>query len=149
MNTKHLFLWLTAFVVFIFTSCNNQAQTSKQSNEDLAQISKIEVLDFHSTHRCMTCNAIEASTRYTLDSYFAEEVKNGTITFQLINVDEKENEKIAEKFEASGTALILNVIKDGKETKIDLTEFAFMKGNEQEAFSEDLKSKLEAELKTL
>lgn len=149
MNTKHIILSLSTFVLLIFTSCNNQAQTNNQNNEDLAQVSKIEVLDFHSTHRCMTCNAIEASTKYTLETYFAEEINNGKITFQIINVDDKNNEKIAEKFEAAGTALILNVIKNGKETKIDLTEFAFMKGNDKEAFSKDLKSKLEAELKSL
>jgi len=97
----------------------------------------------------MTCNAIEASTKYTLKTYFSEEVKNGKITFQVINIDEKENEAIAEKFEASGTSLFLNVIKNGKETKLDLTEFAFMKGNDQEAFSKELKTKIEAELKTL
>ena len=37
-------------------------------------------------------------------------------------MDEEENFKLAEKFEATGTALFLNVIVDGKETKIDLTE---------------------------
>lgn len=26
---------------------------------------KIEVIDFHSTHRCKTCNAIEANAEYT------------------------------------------------------------------------------------
>lgn len=149
MNTKHIILSLSTLVLLIFTSCNNQAQTNNQNNEDLVQVSKIEVLDFHSTHRCMTCNAIEANTKYTLDTYFAHEVENGTITLQIINVDDKENEKLAEKFEAAGTALILNVIKNGKETKIDLTEFAFMKGNDQKTFSEDLKLKLESELKTL
>ena len=57
--------------------------------------------------------------------------------------------KIAEKFEASGTALILNVIKNGKEKQIDLTEFAFMEGNDKDAFSKELKTKIDTELKTL
>ena len=134
-------------ISLMFTSCNSQDKKQSTSVDD--SISKIEVFDFHSTHRCMTCNAIEANTKYTLDTYFAKELKADKITFQVINVDEKENEKIAEKFEASGTALILNVIKNGKETKIDLTEFAFMNGNDQETFSKELKSKIDTELKTL
>jgi len=97
----------------------------------------------------MTCNAIEANTKYTLDTYFSNELKEGKITFLVINVDKAKNEKIAEKFEASGTALFLNVIKEGKEIQFDLTEFAFMKGNEQEEFSKELKIKLENELKNL
>ncbi|WCO00325.1 nitrophenyl compound nitroreductase subunit ArsF family protein [Psychroserpens ponticola] len=128
-------------------ACNDQSKSKTHSLDQ--SISKIEVLDFHSTHRCMTCNAIEANTKHTLDTYFSNEMKADKITFQVINVDKEENEKIAEKFEASGTALILNVIKKGKETKIDLTEFAFMEGNNQDTFSKELKSKIEKELNTL
>ena len=58
-------------------------------------------------------------------------------------------QKIAEKFEAAGTSLFLNVIKNGKETKIDLTDFAFMKGKDKASFSDELKIKLNKELKTL
>ncbi|MGB5435671.1 MAG: nitrophenyl compound nitroreductase subunit ArsF family protein [Maribacter sp.] len=131
----------------MLTSCYGQDK-NKPSSLD-GSISKIEVLDFHSTHRCMTCNAIEANTKYTLETYFAKELKDNKITFQVINVDEKENGNIAEKFEASGTSLFLNVIKNGKETKVNLTDFAFMNGLDQEAFSKELKAKINAELKTL
>ncbi|WP_338731475.1 nitrophenyl compound nitroreductase subunit ArsF family protein [Mangrovimonas cancribranchiae] len=131
----------------ILTSCNGQDKNKTTSLDK--SVSKIEVLDFHSTHRCMTCNAIETNTKYTLNTYFAKELKEAKITFQVINVDKKENEKIAEKFEASGTSLFLNVIKNGKETQINLTDFAFMNGNDQDAFSKELKAKIDQELKTL
>ena len=131
----------------LLTACNAQNKSKDQILDQ--SVSKIEVLDFHSTHRCMTCNAIEANTKYTLNTYFAKELKEDKITFQVINVDEKKNEKIAEKFEASGTSLILNVIKNGKETQINLTDFAFMNGNDQETFSKELKAKIDTELKTL
>jgi len=131
----------------MLTACNNQ---TKNKTENLDQsISKIEIFDFHSTHRCMTCNAIEANTKYTLNTFFSDELKNNKITFNVINVDKKENEKIAEKFETFGTSLILNVIKNGKETQINLTDFAFMEGNDKEAFSKELKNKLDTALKTL
>ena len=131
----------------ILTSCNAQDKSKTTSLDE--SVSKIEVLDFHTTHRCMTCNAIEANTKYTLETYFAKELNDHRITFQVINVDEEENEKIAEKFEASGTSLFLNVIKNGKETQINLTDFAFMNGNDQETFSKELKTKIDKELKTL
>jgi len=134
-------------ISLLLTACNGQNKSKDHSLDQ--SVSKIEVLDFHSTHRCMTCNAIEANTKYTLDTYFSNELKANKITFQVINVDEKENEKIAEKFEASGTALILNVIKNGKETKIDLTDFAFMDGNDKEGFSKELRAKIDTQLKTL
>lgn len=140
--------FLTIVVItLLFTSCKNQDKSQATILD--TSVSKIEVLDFHSTRRCMTCNAIEKNTKYTLNTYFAKELKDHKITFQVINVDEKENEKIAEKFEASGTALILNVIKKGKETQINLTDFAFMNGNDQDTFSKELKAKIATELKSI
>jgi hypothetical protein len=131
----------------MISACNGQTKSKEQSVAD--NTSKIEVIDFHSTHRCTTCNAIEANTKYTLDTYFSSELKAEKITFLVINVDDEKNEKMAEKFEAYSTALYLNVIKNGKETKIDLTEFAFMNGNEKEVFSKELKAKIDTELQKL
>ncbi|MGB7843758.1 MAG: nitrophenyl compound nitroreductase subunit ArsF family protein [Salinimicrobium sp.] len=144
MKTIKIFTVLAIGLMFM----SGYGQNKKDNLLDKS-VSKIEVLDFHSTHRCMTCKAIEANTKYTLNTYFSKELKENKITFKVINVDEKKNEKIAKKFEASGTSLFLNVIKNGKQTQINLTEFAFMKGNDQEAFSKELKAKIETELKTL
>ncbi|MBU2929366.1 nitrophenyl compound nitroreductase subunit ArsF family protein [Winogradskyella psychrotolerans] len=144
-QTLQLLVVITLGLMLI--SCNDQNKSNDQALDQ--SISKIEVMDFHSTHRCMTCNAIEANTKFTLDTYFSYELKADKISFHVINVDEKKNEKLAEKFEASGTALILNVIKNGKETKIDLTEFAFMNGIDKDGFSKALKSKIDTQLKTL
>ena len=145
MKTFKLFTILA--ISLLISACYGQTKSKEKSASQ--SISKIEVLDFHSTHRCMTCNAIEANTKYTLNTYFTKELKANKVTIQVINVDEKKNEKIAEKFEAAGTALVLNVIKNGKETHVDLTDFAFMKGNDQKTFSTELKTKIEALLKTL
>ncbi len=134
------------FSIMLFSN-QGEAQTGLQAEK--TSINKIEVLNFHSTRRCMTCNAIEANTKYTLETYFAEELKNGTITQQTINIDEEKNEKIAEKFEASGTSLFLNVMVNGKEKQVDLTNFAFTKGKDKEAFSKDLKMEISKWLKKL
>ncbi|MCB9310440.1 MAG: hypothetical protein H6567_10320 [Lewinellaceae bacterium] len=145
MNTNRIL----GFVIFnlMLTFCN--AQNIKETKTRDQSSSKIEVLDFHTTHRCVTCNAIEANTKYTLENYFAKELKSGKITFHVVNVDEVENEKLAEKFQASGTSLFLNIIKDGKEKQVDLTDFAFMYGKNKEKFSSKLKSKIDKEISNL
>jgi TPP-dependent trihydroxycyclohexane-1,2-dione (THcHDO) dehydratase len=125
-------------------SCTGKAQNKTTENQMKQNI--IEVYDFHTTNRCMTCKAIEANTKYTLETYFADELKSGKITFQVINLDEKENESLGEKFYASGTSLYLNVIKNGDEKQIDLTQFAFMYGKKKDDFSKKLKQKLEKQL---
>jgi len=125
----------------LFISCKDKAQENRTTATNATN--KIEVIDFYGTHRCITCKDIEANAKYTVDTYFANEPR---VVFKTVNVDDEANYNIAEKYEASGTALFLNVIKDGKETHIDLTDFAFSKGREQEAFSKELKTKIENEL---
>ncbi len=144
---KKFNILMLVLVSSLIISCNEKAKKENSVDEKLTN--KIEVIDFHSTHRCMTCNAIEANTRYTLETYFSEAMENNKVTLQIINVDLEENYQISEKFEATGTALFLNVIIDGKETAYDLTEFAFMNGNNQEIFSKELKIKLDSALENL
>ena len=131
-------------ISLLFVSCKGKAQENQTTATKTSN--KIEVIDFYSTHRCVTCKAIEASAKYTVETYFANEPK---VVFKTVNVDDDANYKMAENFEATGTALFLNVIKNGKETHIDLTDFGFSKGREQEEFSKELKIKIENELKKL
>jgi ABC-type glycerol-3-phosphate transport system substrate-binding protein len=147
--SKSLILFATLAFGLFLSACGGDVKNEAAEVDVDEAITRIEVLDFHSTHRCMTCNAIEENTKYTLETYFAKEMKDNRITFQTINVDDEENLAIAEKFQASGTALILNVINNGKETQLDLTDFAFMQGNDKEVFSTELKAKIEHELKAL
>lgn len=118
-------------------------------SQKAASVNKIEVIDFHSTHRCKTCNAIEANTRYTLEKYYAKELKSGKIVFKTINVDDDENYEVARKFGATSTALFLYTIRNGKGRKVNLTDFAFLNGNNQGKFSEGLKAQIDKQLAKL
>jgi thiol-disulfide isomerase/thioredoxin len=141
---KFLSIFILSLVFASFHSQNN-SDTKPTSKPQ----SRIEVIDFYGTHRCVTCKAIEANAKYTVNAYFTDEQKKGLVVFKTINVDDVKNIMIVENFEAAGTALFLNVIKNGKETHIDLTSFAFMNGNDKETFSKELKAKIESELKKL
>jgi len=109
---------------------------------------KLEVIYFHATRRCPTCLAIEENTRKALDTYFSDQLKNGTIKLTVINVDEDKNKAIAEKYEATGSALFLTRNNNGKENKNDLTDFAFSYArNNPDKFMADLKDKINELLK--
>jgi len=120
----HKILILLSLSVFLF-SCNENEPTKENVTEPSIQQNRVQVIDFHTTHRCETCLTIEKKTMETINDHFKNEFDNGEITFQSINVDEKENEAIAEEYEAYGTSLFITVVKDGKSEKIDLTDFAF------------------------
>ncbi len=143
---KYLNVLAWVFILSL-TSCQGQDNSKVITTTDTSR--KIEVIDFYGTHRCVTCEAIEANAKYTVDTYFQNEVNDGVIVFKTINVDEDKNYTVAEKFEATGTALFINVIKDGQEHHIDLTNFAFDKGRDQAVFSTELRDKISEQLKTL
>ncbi len=145
MNKTSIFTIMTLSMMLLFVVANAQDVVLA----DGKSVSKIEVIDFHTTNRCKTCNAIEANTIYTLEKYFADELKSGEITFQSINIDEKQNYAMAEKFEAAGTSLFLNVINNGKESQVNLTNFAFLKGKDKLNFSKELKSTINKQLKII
>ncbi len=132
--------------IFLFSFIG---KSQNKTTENQVKQNSIEVYDFHTTNRCVTCKAIEANTKYTLDTYFQEEVKNGTITLKVVNIDEEENYALAEKFQASGTSLFFNIISSGKEKQIDLTGFAFSYGKDKKLFSNKLKRKLEKQLENI
>ena len=121
---KYLQLSFMLIWSITFMACNGNAQTDEQSSTDKSSF--VQVIDFHTTHRCVTCKAIENGAIDALNKHFKSELDAGTITFQTINVDEESNYTIAEEFEASGTALFINIVSNGVSTKVDLTQFGFM-----------------------
>lgn len=131
---KTLCISVFALVGMMLISVDSKAQQTKQT-----QATTIEVIQFHSEHRCVTCVQIEKMTRATLDRSFK------SIPFTLVNVDDSKNARKAEQFEATGTALYLFNPKTGK--KKDLTQFAFMKAFDDKEFETELKKYIEDFLK--
>lgn len=128
---KNIPLQLLLLTSLLFTACKSEAQKWVGPSG----VAKIEVIDFHSTHRCKTCLAIEGVARSVVESEFAGDVKAGKIVFKTVDVDDSKNAKLAEKFEASGTALIVYNGKTGQ--SLDLTEAGFMYAVNNEAKLKD------------
>lgn len=114
---KKASLLLLAVLYGIFGFCQNEQVNSQNTH--------IDVYYFHRTDRCMTCLSIEENTKSTLDTYFADELKNGTISFYSICYEGEEDQEKIEKFDVEAPALYLTKIKKGKESTKDLTDFAF------------------------
>lgn len=117
---KRLTLQLLLLMGLLFTTGKSEAQKWVGSSG----VAKIEVIDFHTTHRCKTCLAIENIARNVVEQEFANEMKAGKVAFRAVDVDDSKNTRLAEKFEASGTALFVYNGKTGQ--ALDLTEAGFM-----------------------
>lgn len=149
---KQLMLILT-IATGLFTACNNS--TPKAENEtakveattSVAKQNRLEVYCFHGTRQCETCKNMKANTKTALDKYFSAQLKDSSIVFSIVDVDDEKNEKLAEKFQATGTALMINKVVNGKDSIIDWSDFAFEKANDNEVFISELKTMIDAALK--
>lgn len=143
-----IFQLLLMPALMFFTGCSGNAQSQKApvaaSGPD-----RIEVLDFHTTHRCKTCLTIEQLAKEALAESYAGEMEKGLISFRLINADEEANETIVKKYLAFGTTLIISTVSKGQETSVDLTDFAFMNAGNEAKFKAGLKEQLEVSLQKI
>ncbi len=108
---------------------------SPEKPKNLKPAEKIQVFLFHSTQRCPSCIAIGKFAKETVEQNFAPELKSGKIEFKEINIDLPENEALASKFQATGSALFINPIIDGKDNIEEDTRVWRLVSNEQEFIS--------------
>jgi heme/copper-type cytochrome/quinol oxidase subunit 2 len=106
---------------------------------------RADVVYFHRTQRCYSCTYMEDAARYTVETYFADELARGKVTFQVFNVEEEQNADIVEKYQASYLSLYINTVIDGTDHIELVTDLYTLIGND-EAFAETLKSKIEKSL---
>lgn len=78
------------------TNNKSQAQTKAVGPNDVV------VLYFHGKQRCVTCNAIERLTKEVVDS-----LANEQIAMQVIDLSKSENEALADQYQVTWSALIV------------------------------------------
>ena len=92
--------------------------------------------------------AIEKNTREVLNSMFANELRSGKIVFKIVDISTPDGEKIADRYEVTWSSLFVNKWKGGKETRDNMTEFAFSNARKNpDAFKKTLAEKIRQSLK--
>lgn len=135
-------------VFIIANACSSSDHSNGNDTSSNVNSDGLKVYAFHGTRQCETCKNMKKYTKATLDKYFKEELKSGEIVYQVVDVDDEANYKLAEKFEATGTALMINKVKNGKDQIEDWSEFAFeFAPGEQAEFEAEFKQMVEAKLK--
>jgi hypothetical protein len=113
------------FVALSLFACNAQT-TDNQTSENQPSASvisdDIQVYYFHNTKRCATCNAVEDETKMALELFYEERMKDGSIEFTSLNLEEEEGESMAQALQVSGQTLL--IVKG--ETQVNLTNEGFM-----------------------
>ncbi len=120
-----------------------QEQPNPNTSSD--QVDRVDVVYFHRTQQCYSCRYVEAKTRYTVETHFKDELASGRVTFQSINVQEKANADIIEKYGAYTSSLFINTVRDGTD-HIEEVKKVYRLIGKDEAFVEALKSQIEQSL---
>jgi len=89
---------------------------SEQSPEKIAS-SQTVIYYFMTTYRCRSCNYIENTTRASIEQYFAEQIKNGSVVFKMLNIDEEQNKHFVNEYGLYTKSVVLSSVKDGKQLK--------------------------------
>jgi hypothetical protein len=131
------------------SACNQSGEATKVQNtqQDSSKINRLEVYCFHGTRQCTTCKNMKANTLKALTLNFGKQLQDSSIVFRIVDVDLPENALLAEKFEATGTALMLNWVRQGQDSIIDMSDLAFEKANDEAIFIKDFSSTIAAFVK--
>ncbi|OGN96010.1 MAG: hypothetical protein A2Z77_08265 [Chloroflexi bacterium RBG_13_51_36] len=133
---------LVGLAVWLILAYGASSATPPPSGNSTGPADRVDIVYFHRTARCYSCRWLEAGTNYTVNTYFADELTSGRLTFQVINIDDEANADIAEKYGAYGSQLFINTIKDGTDHIEQATDVYLLIGRE-EAFVTALKNKIE------
>ena len=130
----------TVTALFAFRSGSTQAEEKVV----FAAGEKVEVLYFHLTRRCVTCQAVETVAADAVHALYAEEVKEGKVVFRSLNIEDKATEETAGRAKATGQCLLII----SGDTRIDLTSEGFMYArNKPEKLKEEIKKAIDPLLK--
>jgi len=140
---------LIILVAGMLCACGSPApEVPSTSDTSSVPADRVEVIYFHRTQRCRGCIYAEEGTRYTLETYFKDELASGKVTLKVFNVEDKENAPIVEKYGAFTSSLFINTIRGGTDHIEEVKEIWFLLGKDEE-FVSLLKSKIEKSLKGL
>lgn len=80
-----------------------------------AQADRVDVVYFHRTQRCYSCQWMGDQTLWTVQTYFGQELSSGRVVFRDVDVQQPENAALAKQYNAYGSSLYLNYVKGGQD----------------------------------
>jgi hypothetical protein len=99
---------------------NTPSETPLQGPEN--KVDKVEVVYFHQPQRCKKCICFEERVTYVIDTYFQEEIKNGKMSFQVIDLSDAQEAAVIRKYNAIASQLFIDTIIDGNDHIRDIQE---------------------------
>jgi hypothetical protein len=87
-----------------------QDSSSPEQSSEAAPSIRTEAIYFHMNARCVTCLCFEKQINYVIGTFFQSEMNDGRLTYQVLNVQEKQNADIVKKYGAVASQFFVNTI---------------------------------------
>ncbi|MGV8124789.1 MAG: nitrophenyl compound nitroreductase subunit ArsF family protein [Candidatus Xenobiia bacterium LiM19] len=104
-------------IIALFFSVFAAAWPQKPSKTTAPSDTKVIVYYFHNNYRCPSCKKIEAYTHEAVNAKFAADLKKGSMTWQMINVDEPANKHFVKEYNIFTKQVVLVEMKKGVQTR--------------------------------
>jgi len=136
-NKKMAAFWTSIIIIcLLIIFIPKYIKGNESANKDFkvsSDIEKIEIIHFHATNQCYSCKTVGAYAEETINTYYADELKSGKITFAHINAELPENYDLVKKYGVTGASLWIGVYtKDGKFSKEENVNVWYKISNKQD-----------------
>ena len=121
---KALLFIAMAIISINFGSCGNATTQAeeKKSTEISESAPTIQILYFHGDRRCPTCIKVGEVSLSLFNSKYG---KNSAVVYKDVNIDKEENKAVAEKYQVTGSSLMIDV--NGVVNNITVDAFKYAK----------------------
>lgn len=85
-------------------------------SEDPQQSDQVVVYYLHMNRRCATCGKLEEYSKDAVEIGFAEQLKDSSLVFRVVNFEREGNEHFARTYQIYSQSLILSRQHNGSET---------------------------------
>ena len=126
-----LFMIILIVAGCVFTACSTSSPNPDSTLEP-SMDNGLEVVYFHRTNRCYSCTYAEDKVRYTLDTFYSDELADGELVFMAVNVQDDANSAIIDKYGAYTSSLYMNKVVNGVDDIEGITGIWFYIGKDQE-----------------
>lgn len=91
------------------------AADTTQAVADTTLSHRVIAYYLHTSYRCASCRKLEAFATEAIQQGFADELKDGRLVFQIVNVEEKGNEHFVQDYKIFTKSVVLVDERSGRQ----------------------------------
>jgi len=130
---------------FVLLTCfsTQSAHPEEPAAQQKADSPAVIAYYFHGTFRCPTCLTIEQLSKDAIEKNFQKQLKNGTLMFLPINVDEPENRHFIDDYQLVTRSLVITKVQGNKQVAWKNLNKVWQLVQSKEKFEYYVKSEIE------